>query len=235
VIILRIKNMLTRSIKTTLSVFFAAVIFVCVYPSSNVLGQTDTPSGLSNPSPLAIISESHRDLSIAGYSGGARMTGKDEDFHVENPLSLDYGRILLKDIRHVLSAPWRWTYRDWSAFSLQIMMVRSVGTCFDEYARKMSWYNRGDFTNTLSNTFNHFGGYYADYVIGGFYLSGLLFKNKTAEMVALDCFAATFITSEIVTPGLKSAFGRQRPYRNSGPSAFSPFSGHDSFPSGHTV
>jgi membrane-associated phospholipid phosphatase len=225
--------MLTGAVRTALSGLVIAVVLAGILPSSSVLGQTNSFAGSIRPP--ARESNFSRLSSAVDNSGELRRFDGNQSYRVENPLSLGYARILLSDVRYILGAPLRWNSKEWSFVSMRILAIRSTGTFLDEYTRKMSKYNRGDFTNTISNTFNNFGGYYCDYVIGGFYLAGLVFKSETAKMVALDCLAATFITNEIVTPGLKNAFGRQRPYYNSGIYRFEPFSGHDSFPSGHTA
>ena len=39
---------------------------------------------------------------------------------VENLISLDYGRLVLDDTLHVLSAPVRWTKKDWMRYSIDL-------------------------------------------------------------------------------------------------------------------
>ncbi len=43
------------------------------------------------------------------------------------------------------------------------------------------------------------------------------------------------VVANLITNGLKLAFGRARPWQGEGPDAFEPFSGNTSFPSGHAT
>jgi membrane-associated phospholipid phosphatase len=53
--------------------------------------------------------------------------------------------------------------------------------------------------------------------------------------LALDGTASLFISAGLVVPGLKFVTGRSRPSADLGSSDFRPFTGGESFPSGHTT
>jgi membrane-associated phospholipid phosphatase len=72
-------------------------------------------------------------------------------------------------------------------------------------------------------------------VIGAFYLGGMVFNNPEAKAVALDATSASIIAAGLALYPLKFTVGRARPGENLGAYHFKPFSGSDSFPSGHTT
>ena len=51
----------------------------------------------------------------------------------------------------------------------------------------------------------------------------------------MDAVTATIIASGIITPVLKYSIGRYRPSQSTSTFKFRPFSGHQSFPSGHAT
>jgi len=68
------------------------------------------------------------------------------------------------------------------------------------------------------------------------YIYGEFFKDPRAKTTALDSIAATAIASGIVTNSFKYVIGRGRPTDGHGGAYnFRPFSGQDSFSSGHTT
>src|SRR5262249_54112425 len=68
-----------------------------------------------------------------------------------------------------------------------------------------------------------------------FYIGGEIFKDPRAKSVALDGLSASIIASGLISAPLKYGLGRSRPEQHQGPYHFAPFSGHDSFPSGHAT
>ena len=72
-------------------------------------------------------------------------------------------------------------------------------------------------------------------ILGGFYLGGEIFKDPKAKAVALDGLSASLIASGLMDLPLKYTFGRNRPMKDHGAFRFEPFSGNDSFPSGHST
>ena len=72
-------------------------------------------------------------------------------------------------------------------------------------------------------------------IVGTFYIYGEIFKDPRAKTTALDAISATAIASGIVTNSFKYVIGRGRPTDGKGAYNFRPFSGQDSFSSGHTT
>jgi membrane-associated phospholipid phosphatase len=154
---------------------------------------------------------------------------------VEFILSPGYAKNIGRDLLHTVAAPAFWNGKDWTALTVRTLAVVGTVTFLDRPVKDLSQNVRGDFTNHVADRFDRFGLNYPSWVFGGFYLGGWVTGSSTAKEVGLDGFAAMLISSNIITPFLKRAFGRLRPYRNSGTLNLKPFTGHDSFPSGHAT
>jgi membrane-associated phospholipid phosphatase len=90
----------------------------------------------------------------------------------------------------------------------------------------------------LTNIFDNvqpLGNEYAIGMVGTFYIAGEIFKDPRAKNTALDAISATAIASGIIDNSLKYVVGRGRPTDNQGAYSFQPFSGRDSFASGHAT
>jgi membrane-associated phospholipid phosphatase len=69
---------------------------------------------------------------------------------------------------------------------------------------------------------------------GVIFLGSLMTDDDYFQDAAFTSLEAV-VMANILTSGLKSAFGRARPFQNQGALEFSPFSGNTSFPSGHST
>lgn len=92
--------------------------------------------------------------------------------------------------------------------------------------------------NSFMLHIERFGAEYSVGVVGSFFLAGSLTGNDTAIMVAQDGLAASIIASGLITPAIKVATGRSRPYEDAGSNNFQGLGANNrnsSFPSGHTT
>jgi hypothetical protein len=150
-----------------------------------------------------------------------------------NPLFSD---LLLDDIQHVLTEPARWESEEWKKFvwaGLAVVGTAIVldGPLHDEMQRRPG-------NNSFMLHVERFGAEYSIGVIGSFYLAGSMTDNKTAVMVAQDSLTASIIASGLITPAIKIATGRSRPYEEAGTYNFQGLGANklnSSFPSGHTT
>lgn len=151
-----------------------------------------------------------------------------------NPFSKAYVSLVWDDIKATFTAPANWDARDWLVFG---GVAASVGTVavFDEDIRQAVQRNRNGTLDDIAKGVQGFGNEYAPGVIGAFYLGGMLFDDPQAKSVALDATSASIIASGLALYPLKYTVGRARPGDNLGAYHFKPFSGSDSFPSGHTT
>lgn len=71
-------------------------------------------------------------------------------------------------------------------------------------------------------------------VAGAIFLGSLMTDDRHFQDAAFTSLEAV-IYANLVTSGLKSVFGRARPFQEQGATVFDPFSGNTSFPSGHST
>jgi membrane-associated phospholipid phosphatase len=106
---------------------------------------------------------------------------------------------------------------------------------FDEDIERAIRRNRNDTLTSIFDNVQPLGNEYAIGIVGTFYIYGEIFKDPRAKNTALDAISATAIASGIIDNSLKYVVGRGRPTDNHGAYSFQPFSGRDSFASGHTT
>jgi membrane-associated phospholipid phosphatase len=156
---------------------------------------------------------------------------------VEGILSRQYGRLLLKDLKHVATAPAQWGSQEWRTMGLAGAAIVGTGLLLDRPVRDAAQrhHNRG--LDRAADFFEPFGTLrYSFGILGGFYLAGALNDDARAMHVAQDGLASSLIASVIITPVLKELVGRSRPREGKGATSFRPFSGNEnSFPSGHAT
>jgi len=160
--------------------------------------------------------------------------GQDLETRHEERSGLGYGVLFLQDTWNVLSAPGRWDSRDWLTASAAVVVIGTAGT-LDRPVRDKVLRHRDRATGQIADVFERFGAEYSFGVPVVFFISGLALENPKAKDVAFDALAANLIAGNIVTPAFKEICGRYRPSESGKVYNFRPFSGHDSFPSGHTT
>ena len=152
---------------------------------------------------------------------------------VEDLFKKNYWYLVLLDVKEVFTAPVRWDTRDWLVLG---GVAAGIGTvaAFDEDIQRAIQRHRNPTVKDIFDGVEPFGNEYAIGVVGTFYVAGEIFKDPRAKTTALDCISASAIASGIVTNSLKYVIGRSRPIDREGAYKFQPFSGRDSFSSGHT-
>ena len=153
---------------------------------------------------------------------------------IEDLFERKYWYLVLLDTKEVFMSPHHWDSRDWLTLGV---ISAGIGTVmvFDEDINRGIRHGRSD---TLTNIFDNvqpLGNEYAIGLVGTFYLWGEVFKDQRAKATALDSIAASGIASGLVVNSTKYLIGRARPTDGHGAYDFQPFSGHDSFLSGHTT
>lgn len=170
------------------------------------------------------------ELASVGSPDGAPGTTPPE----LNPFSKAYAGLVWEDIKATFTAPARWDTRDWLVAGGVAAGIGAVAV-FDEDIERAVQRNRNGTLDDIFSNVQGFGNEYAPGVIGAFYLGGMVFHDNEAKAVALDATSASIIASGLILYPLKITVGRSRPGSNLGAYHFSPFSGSDSFPSGHTT
>jgi len=110
----------------------------------------------------------------------------------------------------------------------------AAGSRADDYVRdEVREGYTGGFADYL-DVANEFGNPLAVVPVTGIFAVSLLTPNRRFQDAAFTSLESWFYATGITT-GIKIFLGRHRPETGSGSRHFSPFSGNDSFPSGHTT
>jgi membrane-associated phospholipid phosphatase len=153
---------------------------------------------------------------------------------VEDLFKKNYWYLLLLDTKEVFIAPAHWNTQDWMVLG---GIAAGIGTvaAFDQDIERAIRRARNDTMTNIFDNVQPLGNEYAIGIVGSFYIYGEFFKDPRAKTTALDSIAASAIASGIVTNSFKYVIGRGRPTDGHGAYNFRPFSGQDSFSSGHTT
>ena len=154
----------------------------------------------------------------------------------EEAVSPPFTDIMLDDIQHVLTEPSRWKTQEWVNFGWASLAVVGTAVLIDTPLRDAM--HQPAPNNSFMLNIQRFGADYSIVVVGGFYLAGKLSDNDTAIKVAQDGLTASIIASGLITPAIKIATGRSRPYEDVGSNSFQGLGANklnSSFPSGHTT
>lgn len=147
----------------------------------------------------------------------------------------DYLHTVTYDAHYMLTAPVRWGEPEWWTVAKDGMIVVGSMALLDKRLQDTIQSRRGARSDRIANAFEPFGQNDSFYVLGGFYLAGRVFDDPTAAAVTRDGLAASVIAGGIITPAIKVIAGRSRPKQDQGAHHFRPFSGDESFPSGHVT
>ncbi len=96
---------------------------------------------------------------------------------------------------------------------------------------------RGDYSGPVGDFLeftNHLGGPEMNVPVAGLFLVSLATDDARFQDAAFTSLQA-MVYAGALSYGLKYTVGRFRPFQETGPYRFAPFSGNSSFPSGHTV
>ena len=94
---------------------------------------------------------------------------------------------------------------------------------------------RSNFTNSVAAATTVFGAGGAWGTAGGLVIVGLVLGEDNMRDMGRDSLETLVFATTLNDLVFKPAFGRWRPFESDGKNRFEPFSGHNSFPSGHAV
>lgn len=197
-----------------------------------------SPARTTSPSPDPSLNTDLLPLSLSAATVNTSPIGAPSETSpliapVEDLFEKNYWYLVVLDVKDVFTAPLRWDTHAWLTAGGVVAGIGLVAV-FDEDIQRGIQHNRNSTLNDIYHEVQPFGNEYAIGVVGTFYLFGEIFKDPRAKTTALDCIAASAISSGIVTNSLKYVIGRARPIDHEGAYNFQPFGGHDSFSSGHT-
>lgn len=138
------------------------------------------------------------------------------------------------DSLSMLRAPARWDREQWTRAAMASGAVAGAAAIDDEVADFVQR-NRSDVSDDFSRVVTPFGGRRALVLSGAMLAAGLVTKNPELRDTGRDAIEASILAAGIVTPLLKRAVGRSRPFEDRGAYDFHPFTENQSFPSGHST
>jgi len=154
---------------------------------------------------------------------------------VENPISIDYLKLLWADTVETATGPLHWDHDEWRDLALIGGGLVVTAAVLDKPIKDLAQRNRSNSSDRFFRDIEKFGTkQYGLPLLAGFYGYGALADDNEAKAVALDGFSASIISS-LATSAIKGVVGRRRPNTGMGPHSFSPFQGDYSFPSGHAT
>lgn len=138
------------------------------------------------------------------------------------------------DARCMARAPLQWDRAQWTRAGLGLGAVGLAATS-DEPIADFMQRNRSDFSDDFSRVVTPFGGRRALVISAAMLAGGLVTHHPALRDTGRDAVEASVLASMIVTPLLKRAVGRSRPFVGAGAYDFHPFTENQSFPSGHST
>jgi PAP2 superfamily protein len=140
-----------------------------------------------------------------------------------------------RDARAMVLAPGTWRAHDWVRVGA---VLTTVGVLMREDARigREVQRHRTAQSDSFARTVTPFGGGRALQLSVAMIIAGAATRQTQLRDIGRDSFEAEEIAAGIITPLLKRGFGRARPNQDEMLSHdFDPWSGQESFPSGHAT
>lgn len=139
-----------------------------------------------------------------------------------------------QDTAALVVAPLHWDSRDIRKAAGSAVLIGGAfaadPTILEAFQR-----NRSEFTNRVSQATTWFGGRGSVYISLGLVAGGLIAQNDDIRDMGRDALEASIITGLFTNLIVKPVAGRWRPNESDGETIFEPFSGHNSFTSGHAT
>src|ERR1019366_350671 len=138
------------------------------------------------------------------------------------------------DTGAVLTAPARWDDEDWMYAGFAAASLGAAAS-LDQTVKVHVQAHRTASEDRFFKQYQNFGSTWSFGVIGAFEIWGETAGNTTAKNTAMDALTASIIGPGIIGTSVKYAVGRVRPVSATSTFEFKPFSGNQSFPSGHVT
>ena len=147
---------------------------------------------------------------------------------------LEEAKRYAKDSAALVTAPFHWD-RDDASRAIGAGVIIGGLIAADPRIYRGIQDARSDFTDSVSAATTGFGAGGAVWTAGGLLCIGLVSGQNGIRDMGRDSLEALTLTSVLNHFVLKPTFGRWRPFESNGTNRFEPFSGHNSFPSGHAT
>jgi hypothetical protein len=146
--------------------------------------------------------------------------------------TVDYLDLLWNDTGSVITAPTRWDQDDWLIAGFSAAGIGAAAS-LDETIKNQVQAHRTAGENRFFSRYQNLGDTWSFGVIGAFEVWGDVYGDSTAKNTAMDALTASIIGPGLIGTSVKYAVGRVRPNTAASTFEFKPFSGNQSFPSGH--
>jgi len=143
-------------------------------------------------------------------------------------------RRYLADGRTILLAPIDWDAKSWAKAGAIVGSIALLSTQDERIDRAISR-NDSSGKDSVASAVTPFGSYAALGISFASLGGGLLFHDAELRDTGRDALEAELFAAGIVTPLLKTAFGRKRPSQGADADELRPVGGDQSFPSGHAT
>lgn len=146
-----------------------------------------------------------------------------------------YLKMYPKDLKHIVTSPFRWQGRDWLKFGIITGTAGVLMFTADRPLREFIVEHQDKTLQGVSKVMYPFGNRLPPVLLAGLYATSLVTKNRRLEHTTLAATKSLAISTIIYTSS-KALIRRQRPTRTDDPLNFvAPFTkkGFTSFPSGH--
>lgn len=142
-------------------------------------------------------------------------------------------KLYVDDSKALFLAPFRWN-ADQAGLAMGGGVLVGTLIASDQPLATVVQEHASSATNQLSKIVTPFGAWAAFATSGALVASGLVFHESRLTTMGREALEACILAA-LITDIAKPVFGRYRPYESGNANRFQPFSGHDSFPSGHAT
>lgn len=146
--------------------------------------------------------------------------------------TVDYLDLLWNDTGMVITAPARWDQDDWLIAGFSAAGIGAAASLDETIKNQVQAYRTAG-ENRFFSRYQNLGDTWSFGVIGAFEVWGEAGGDSTAKNTAMDALTASIIGPGLIGTTVKYAVGRMRPSTAASAFVFKPFSGNQSFPSGH--
>ena len=145
----------------------------------------------------------------------------------------DYLELLWSDTGAALAAPAHLDQRGWMYVGFSVASIGATAS-FDSTIKDHVQARRTASEDRFFKQYQNLGASWSFGIIGAFEIWGETVGDMTAKKTAMDALTASIIGPGLIGTSVKYAVGRVRPNTATHTLEFKPFSGAQSFPSGHT-
>jgi hypothetical protein len=182
---------------------------------------------------VSFLAWAHGQTIVSPAVNPAPASGATNGIRPDHLWTFDYVKLLWGDTGYVLTAPARWDGQDWMYAGLAAAGIGGAAA-LDQTIKDRVQAHRTAGEDRFFKQYENLGSTWSFGVIGVFEVWGEAAGDTAAKNTAMDALTASIIGPGLIGTSVKYAVGRVRPNSATHTFEFKPFSGNQSFPSGHT-